>query len=71
MQEKVLLCEKLKRDLKNLEKENVNLQKKSKMTPAESHALRMQAAREGKVGYLTQKEQRREGLKYYHFKVEI
>ena len=64
LQEKVLLWEKLKRDLKNLEKEHVNLQKKTKMTPAEAHALRMQAAREGKVGYLTQKEQRREGLKY-------
>lgn len=34
------------------------------MTPAESHALRMQAAREGKSGYITQKEQRREGLKH-------
>lgn len=42
----------------------MKLQKKAKMTPAEAHALRMQAAREGKAGYLTQKEQRREGLKY-------
>lgn len=63
LQDKVLLCEKLKRDLKNLEKENIKLQKKSKLSPAESHAARLQAAREGRSGYMTQKEQRREDLK--------
>ena len=63
LHEKVLLCEKLKRDLKNLEKENIKLQKKSKMTASDVHAARMQAAREGRTGYITQKEQKRDDLK--------
>jgi hypothetical protein len=63
LQDKVLELEKVKRDIKNLEKENIKLQKKAKMTPAEKHSLRMQAARDGKTGYITQKEQRRDGLK--------
>lgn len=63
LQDKVVLCEKLKRDIKNLEKENIKFQKKSKMTPSEVHATRIQAAREGRSGYITQKEQRRDDLK--------
>ena len=63
LHEKTLLCEKLKRDLSNLEKENVKLQKRLKMSPAEKHSERMQAARIGKSGYVTQKEKRREDLK--------
>lgn len=63
LHEKVLLCEKLKRDLKNLEKENIKLQKKVKLSPAEIHASRIQAAREGRSGYMTQKEKKRDDLK--------
>lgn len=63
LQEKALLCEKLKRDLSNLEKEHLKLQKRLKMSPAEKHAERIQAARVGRSGYATQKEQRRENLK--------
>ena len=62
LQEKTLLCEKLKRDVKNLEKENIRLQKKSKLSPSEIHAERMKAARIGRNGYVTQKEQRKDDL---------
>jgi len=63
LQNKVLSCEKLKRDLANLEKENIKLQKKIKVSPTDKHSSRMLAARDGKSGYINQKEQRRDGLR--------